>query len=121
MGIHLSSRGLRSDPVEPAIGSRRDQTINNSGCNPGIKANYNRNREAVQQNYEHLDRKDALIKYIKNQEAHHRTTTFREEYIALLTEHGISYEEKYLLQFNPCGVVIRDFSMHGISCRVIKH
>ena len=97
MGIHLSSRGLRSDPVEPAIGSRRDQTINNSGCNPGIKANYNRNREAVQQNYEHLDRKDALIKYIKNQEAHHRTTTFREEYIALLTEHGISYEEKYLL------------------------
>jgi REP element-mobilizing transposase RayT len=44
-----------------------------------------------------VDRKDALINYIKNQEAHHRTTTFREEYIDLLTEHGIPYEEKYLL------------------------
>jgi putative transposase len=43
------------------------------------------------------DRKDVLINYIKNQEEHHRTKTFREEYIALLTEHGVSYEEKYLL------------------------
>ncbi len=44
-----------------------------------------------------IDRKEILINYIKNQEEHHRTKTFREEYIALLTEHGISYEEKYLL------------------------
>ncbi len=44
-----------------------------------------------------VDRKDILINYIKNQEEHHRTKTFREEYIALLTEHGVSYEEKYLL------------------------
>jgi putative transposase len=43
------------------------------------------------------DRKDVLINYIKNQEEHHRTKTFREEYIALLEEHGVSYEEKYLL------------------------
>ena len=43
------------------------------------------------------DRKDILIAYIKNQEEHHRKKTFRSEYIELLTQHGIAYEEKYLL------------------------
>lgn len=43
------------------------------------------------------DRKDILINYIKKQEEHHRTKTFRDEYVALLTELGVSYDEKYLL------------------------
>jgi len=41
--------------------------------------------------------KDNLIEYVKNQEEHHRLKTFREEYIQLLVEHGIEYDEKYLL------------------------
>ena len=44
-----------------------------------------------------IDQKDVLINYIKNQEEHHRSRTFREEYIALLTEHGIAYDERYPL------------------------
>ena len=44
-----------------------------------------------------IDRKDILINYIKNQEEHHRLKTFREEYIELLKEHGVEYDEKYLL------------------------
>ncbi len=44
-----------------------------------------------------IDRKDILISYIKNQEDHHRLRTFREEYRELLTEHGVEYDEKYLL------------------------
>ena len=44
-----------------------------------------------------IDRKDVLINYIKNQEKHHRIKTFRKEYIELLQEHGIEFEEKYLL------------------------
>lgn len=35
--------------------------------------------------------------YIENQEAHHRTRTFREEYIAFLNDHGIEFDERYLL------------------------
>jgi putative transposase len=35
--------------------------------------------------------------YIENQEEHHRTRTFREEYIALLERHGIKFDERYLL------------------------
>ena len=41
--------------------------------------------------------KDSLIKYIKNQEIHHKKKTFKEEYIDLLKEHGIEFDEKYLL------------------------
>jgi putative transposase len=44
-----------------------------------------------------LDRKDVLVNYIKNQEKHHKVKTFREEYIELLKENHIEYDEKYLL------------------------
>jgi len=37
-----------------------------------------------------------LIEYVKNQEEHHKTKTFREEFIELLTEHGIEFDERYL-------------------------
>ncbi len=44
-----------------------------------------------------IKEKDRLIEYVKNQEAHHKIKTFREEYIELLNEHGIEFDEKYLL------------------------
>jgi putative transposase len=37
-----------------------------------------------------------LIEYVKNQEAHHSTKTYRDELIELLIEHDIEYDEKYL-------------------------
>ncbi len=44
----------------------------------------------------HISAKDNLIEYVKNQQEHHKKTTFRDEYISLLNEHGIEFEEKYL-------------------------
>ena len=43
------------------------------------------------------DDKDNLIEYIKNQEAHHKKFSFKEELIALLRENGVDFDEKYLL------------------------
>lgn len=37
-----------------------------------------------------------LTNYIENQRVHHRTTTFQEEFIALLERHEIEYDERYL-------------------------
>jgi REP element-mobilizing transposase RayT len=37
-----------------------------------------------------------LIRYIQNQEIHHGEITFEDEYIALLEEHGIEYDLKYV-------------------------
>ena len=40
--------------------------------------------------------KDALIEYIKNQEEHHRTETFADEYRRFLKDAGIEFDERYL-------------------------
>jgi putative transposase len=41
--------------------------------------------------------KDALIEYIKNQEAHHRGMDFLDEYRKLLKEADVEFDEKYLV------------------------
>jgi REP element-mobilizing transposase RayT len=43
-----------------------------------------------------IKEKDNLIEYVKNQEEHHRVISFEEEYRALLKEHGVEYDERYL-------------------------
>jgi putative transposase len=40
---------------------------------------------------------ETVARYIESQEEHHRTKTFREEYLAFLQKHGIEYQEKYAL------------------------
>ncbi|MBP5671095.1 MAG: transposase [Victivallales bacterium] len=39
---------------------------------------------------------DKTINYIKNQENHHRTKSFQEEYMAFLKAYKIPYDEKYI-------------------------
>jgi REP element-mobilizing transposase RayT len=38
----------------------------------------------------------AVIRYINNQQEHHRRRTFQEEFRELLNKHSIHYEERYL-------------------------
>ena len=42
---------------------------------------------------------DEVIKYILHQEEHHRKKTFREEYIDILKQFEIDYDEKYLFEW----------------------
>jgi len=44
-----------------------------------------------------IKEKDNLIEYVKRQEEHHKTVSFKDELIELLKEHGIDFDEKYLL------------------------
>ena len=44
-----------------------------------------------------IKEKSRLIEYVKNQEAHHKRISFRDEYIELLREHEIAFDERYLL------------------------
>ena len=43
--------------------------------------------------------RDIVIKYIINQEEHHRTKTFKEEYLKMLSDFDVAYEDKYLFEF----------------------
>ena len=42
---------------------------------------------------------DNVIKYILNQETHHKTKSFKNEYNELLKKFNISFDEKYLFDF----------------------
>jgi REP element-mobilizing transposase RayT len=43
--------------------------------------------------------RDNVINYIIKQEEHHRIKTFKEEYLKMLADFDIAYNEKYLLEF----------------------
>jgi len=43
--------------------------------------------------------RDSVIKYLINQEEHHRNQTFREEYLELLRNFEIPFENKYVFEF----------------------
>ncbi len=40
--------------------------------------------------------RDGLVRYIQNQEDHHKTASFQDEYRALLIEAGIPFNERYV-------------------------
>ncbi|MBP9881772.1 MAG: IS200/IS605 family transposase [Chitinophagales bacterium] len=43
--------------------------------------------------------RNPVIKYIMNQEAHHRKQTFREEYLGLLDKFQIAFDGRYVFEF----------------------
>lgn len=43
--------------------------------------------------------RDTVIHYIMNQEEHHRIKTFKEEYLNMLRDFEVDYDEKYLFDF----------------------
>ena len=54
---------------------------------------------------------DNVIKYIHNQQEHHKTKSFQEEYLDLLREFEIEFDEKYI--FKPVEI---DYSVpHGTN------
>jgi REP element-mobilizing transposase RayT len=40
--------------------------------------------------------RDAVRRYIQQQDEHHRTRTFREEYLEMLRRHGVEFDERYV-------------------------
>ena len=40
-----------------------------------------------------------VINYIMTQEEHHKIKTFKEEYLKMLVDFEVEYEEKYLFEF----------------------
>jgi putative transposase len=43
-----------------------------------------------------VSRVDATVRYISIQSEHHRTRTFKEEFISMLRKHGFDYDESML-------------------------
>ncbi|MBI2429795.1 MAG: IS200/IS605 family transposase [Ignavibacteriales bacterium] len=62
---------------------------------PG-KFNWQEGFGAFSHSHSNIDR---IVKYILNQEEHHRKKTFKEEYVEMLKEFAVEYDEKYLFQW----------------------
>jgi putative transposase len=41
---------------------------------------------------------DSVVKYIMNQKLHHSKKTFREEYLDILKDYAVEFDEKYIFQ-----------------------
>lgn len=63
----------------------------------GLFANFDGWQEGYSAFTYSIKEKDRLIEYVKKQEEHHKVKTFHEEFIVLLQEHGVDFDEKYLL------------------------
>ena len=46
----------------------------------------------------HHSQIDTIYKYIQNQEEHHRKQNFRNEYLDLLKEFNVEYDEQYIFK-----------------------
>ncbi len=42
---------------------------------------------------------DPVVKYILNQELHHKNVPFKEEYIEMLKKNGVDFKQEYLFEF----------------------
>jgi putative transposase len=42
---------------------------------------------------------DAVVKYVMNQEQHHKQKTFREEYLEILKKNDVRYNDEYVFDF----------------------
>ena len=112
---------IRKEAMTLAVGGWKDHihiffglppTVNISNLIQKVKANSSRwiNEQKFvngkfqwQQGYGAFSysrsQRDVVIKYVMNQEQHHKTKTFREEYLDMLNKFAIVYEPKYLFEF----------------------
>lgn len=97
------------DHVHFVLGLRPDQSI--SDFIKDVKSNsskwinekkFTREKFAWQEGYGAFtyskSQLPALIKYVENQEEHHRKKTFQEEYLKILEERKVEYNPKYLFK-----------------------
>jgi REP element-mobilizing transposase RayT len=75
-----------------------------SSSSKWLNDNYFKNREFKWQegygafSYSKSQRNN-VIKYILNQEEHHRNVSFKEEYLGFLEKFNVAYDERYLFEF----------------------
>jgi len=92
VGFHPSV--LISDFIKE-IKVNSNEFLNNKSWTQG-KFNWQSGYGVFSYSRSHIDR---VIKYILNQEQHHRRQKFREEYIGLLEKFDIPFEHPYLFEF----------------------
>ncbi len=71
---------------------------NSSGCVHGLEARYRKFGWQIGYGAFSVSKSNvgAVVRYIQAQEEHHKTVTFKDEFIVYLKKHGIAYDERYI-------------------------
>jgi hypothetical protein len=78
--------------------SRQDALRLRSGQAGGTKSEGAGQRPAVQGKGRHVSASNvpAVVRYIRNQESHHRKMNFETEFLALLKKHNVEFDPKFV-------------------------
>lgn len=99
--VHLLLNLSPTKPVSDAIRDLKASTSkwSNQLCN-GPRFEWQKGYGAFTVSYSQIE---TVRHYIQNQREHHKAKSFESEYIALLNNHGIVFEKKYLFEGEYCG------------------
>ncbi|NLB27083.1 MAG: IS200/IS605 family transposase [Bacteroidales bacterium] len=96
--IHIFIGYYLSDPIPDLVESIKTSStnwINKNNLSP-FKFGWQNGYGAFTHSNSQID---SVVKYIINQEKHHRKKSFREEYLEILRKNDVKFDEQYLFEF----------------------
>ncbi len=96
--VHVFAGLKPSMPVSDLIRDIKNNSSNFINDQKFLKGKFNWQEGYGAFSYSH-SQLDTIYKYILNQEQHHRKQSFKEEYLKLLKEFEIDYDETYLFDW----------------------
>ncbi len=96
--IHIFIGYYLSDPLPDLVEKIKTSStnwINNNRFSP-VKFAWQKGYGAFTHSNSQIDR---VVKYILNQDKHHKKRSFREEYLEILRKNDIEFDEQYLFEF----------------------
>jgi putative transposase len=92
--------GQRPDSVlSDLVGDIKSGSTNFINRNRWVKGRFNWQEGFGAFSYSH-SQLGAVIRYIQNQQRHHRQRSFRDEYVALLDKFNVPYDERYIFKLS---------------------
>src|SRR6266446_6294471 len=96
--IHILIGWKPSTPLPDLVRDIKSDSSNFVNENKWVHGRFNWQEGYGAFSYGH-SQLDTIIRYIQNQEYHHRRRSFKDEYLAWLKKFEIPFEEKYVFQF----------------------
>ena len=96
--IHIFNGYYLSDPLPDLVEKIKTSSTNwiNSNRFSPVKFAWQKGYGAFTHSNSQIDR---VVKYILNQDKHHKKRSFREEYLEILRKNDIEFDEQYLFEF----------------------
>lgn len=95
--VHLLIGQRPDSNLSDLVGDIKSGSTNFINRHRWVKGRFNWQEGFGAFSYSH-SQLDTVIRYIKNQQKHHKKRTFREEYVSLLDKFEVPYDERYIFK-----------------------